>query len=342
MAGCSPAEEKQMAQHSPRPVRIETIASRDLPIIVRAVGRLVPNREVVVSAQVPGIVMRMHADVGTRVASGSPLVKLDDTDYVLALNEATANQSAAMARFTAAQNSFERAKRLLSDRVATPELYEAAQAAYLVAQAQTAQLKAMVDIARRQLNKTVIDAPFDGHITRRWVELGKNVAVGEPVMALADMQTMRVEIHINELDYMRLDKEDPVTVVIESDSDTPFPGRVDKIGLQADSRTNTFAVEILVDNPRFVLKAGLTARVFVQTEMIPDAVLIPQDCVLFREDRKEVFVVEAGNKAVAREITPGRAEGSVVRIRKGLMPGDKLVISGGQYLKTGDEVALLP
>lgn len=342
VAGCGPTEEKEGVQNRPRPVRIETIASRDLPIVVRAVGRLMPDRQVVVSSQVPGIVMQMHADVGTKVAAGSPLVKLDDTDYILALKEAMANQSAVIAKLAAAQNSFERTKRLLPDQAVTPELFDATEAAYLVAQAQVAQLKTTVDIARRQLSKTVIDSPFAGHVTRRWVELGKNVAVGDPVMSLADMQAMRVEIHINELDYMQLDRQDPVTVVIEACSDKPFPGRVDKIGLQADSRTNTFAVEILVDNPQFVLKAGLTARVAVQTEVIPDAVLIPQKCVLFREDRKEVFIIEAGNKAAARVITPGRFDGSVVRIMQGLMPGDKLVVSGGQYLKTGDEVTIIP
>ena len=68
------------------------------------------------------------------------------------------------------------------------------------------------------------------------------------------MGTMRVKIHINELDYVQVDEKDPVTVMVEAFPGRSMAGRVDKIGVQADSRTNTFAIEILVDNPNFILK----------------------------------------------------------------------------------------
>jgi RND family efflux transporter MFP subunit len=115
---------------------------------------------------------------------------------------------------------------------------------------------------------------------------------------------------------------------------------VDKIGIKADSRTNTFEIEILVDNPDFRLKAGLTARVTIQTEVIPNAVMIPQNSVIFRESGKEVFVVDENNLAVARNVTLGRVDGSDVRILDGLNTGDKLVVAGGPYLKPGDKVVV--
>lgn len=340
--GCDSADENKGVETKPRPVRVENIARRDLPVFVRAVGRLVPDREVVVSAQVPGIVMQINADVGSRVAAGDALVKLDPTDYALVLNEAGANLQSVQARLAAAENSYQRAKRLLPEKAITPELFDTAEAEYRASQAQASQLKAAVDIARQRLKKTVIDAPFDGHVTRRSVELGQNVAAGDPVMGIADMKIMRVRIHINEQDYVHLDKDDLVTVMVEAFADQSFPGRVDKIGIQADPRTNTFEVEIQVENPQFVFKAGLTARVSIRTEVIPDAIMIPQNSVLFREDHKEVFVIEPDGKAAPREVKLGRSEGSVIRIRQGLMPGDRLVVSGGQYLKAGDEVVLTP
>ena len=131
-----------------------------------------------------------------------------------------------------------------------------------------------------------------------------------------------------------------VTVVVEAFSEQPFAGRVDKIGIQADARTNTFEVEILLDNPQYIFKAGLTARVAIQTEVIHQAVIIPQGSVLFREDRKEVFVVEQGEHAAAREVKLGETAGSEIRILQGLAPGDVLVVAGAQYLKAGDSVAI--
>jgi membrane fusion protein (multidrug efflux system) len=340
LSGCGSPSDITVDKAKPRPVRVTTIQNRDLPILVRSVGRLVPDREVVVSAQVTGIVMELMADVGAEVASGALLLRLDPTDYALALKEARANLLAAQARLSAAEKNFARAARLLPEKAISQELFDTAEAEYRTSRALESQSTAAVDIARQRLNKTTVYAPFDGYVAQRLVEVGQNVAVGEPLMGIADMQAMRVKIHINENDYLHLDTDDPVSVVVEAFSDKPFSGRVDKIGIQADARTNTFEVEILLDNPRFVLKAGLTARVSIQTEVIPQSIMIPQNSVLFREDRKEVFVVESGGHAAVREVKLGETAGSEVQILQGLKSGDVLVVAGAQYLKPGDAVAI--
>ena len=97
-------------------------------------------------------------------------------------------------------------------------------------------------------------------------------------------------------------------------------------------------MEILIDNPDLLLKADLTARVRVTTDVIPDTILIPQSTVLYREDRREVFVMEKENRAELRAIELGRTEGSFIQVLEGLAPGEKLIITGGQYLKPGDRV----
>jgi RND family efflux transporter MFP subunit len=342
VGGCGPSEETQVIENKPRAVRVQTIASRDLPIVVNPVGRLAPNRQVVLSAQVSGILLHYDADVGSKVALGTSLARIDMTDYKLALEEAKANHLAAQVRLAAAENTYERAKRLLPAKAITPELYDQSEAEYKSAKALVAQLKTIVVVAQRRLDKTAIAAPFDGYVTQRFVEIGQNVAIGDPIMQVADMKTMRVKIDINELDYVHLDKDDPVTVTVEAFSQQSITGRVDKIGIQADPRTNTFEVEILVDNSDFNLKAGLTARVAIQTEVIPAAVMIAQNSVIFRENRKEVFVVDQDNLANVREVKLGRVDGSQVRILEGLMPGDNLVVAGGQYLKPGDKVMVAP
>ena len=101
-------------------------------------------------------------------------------------------------------------------------------------------------------------------------------------------------------------------------------------------RPNSFDVEILVKNPDLSLKAGMTARVRITTAVIQDTILIPQSSILYRKDRKEVFIADPDQKAEARQVELGRAEGALVQILKGLAPGDRLVITGGQYLKSGD------
>ena len=342
LAACTSAEENGPVQAVPRAVRVTPLISRELPIVVNAVGRLTPNRQVVVSTEVPGIVQDYDPDVGDSIRRGAMLAQIDPADYTLALKEAEANLLAARSNLPVAKRSFERAKRLLPEKVITPEVYDQADAAYKSAQARVVQLETIVAQARRRLEKTAIIAPFSGHVTHRFVEAGQHIGVGDPVMQLADMATMRVNIHVNELDYVQVDPMDPVTVTVEAFPGRTIDGRVDKIGVQADSRTNTFDVEILVDNADFLLKAGLTARVAIQTDTIAGAIMIPQQTVLFREDRKEVFILDADDRAVVRTVTLGRMDGSEVRVLEGLTVGQRLVVAGAQYLKPGEHVVVTP
>ena len=340
--GCRPPEANETFKEKLRSVKVSAVASRNLPVVVQAVGSLAPNREVAVSAQVAGTIMAYNARVGDKVGAGQWLVKLDATDYILGRNQAEAALKAVQARMAMAQSSYDRAKSLLPDRAITPEMFDRTEAEYKSAQASEAQLKAALDITNRQIEKTVIEAPFSGYVTQRLVEIGQSIHPGEVVMALADMENMRVRVFLNEQDYVLLDANDPVTVTVEAFADRSFKGVVDTIGIKADPRTNTFLVEILVPNPQNALKAGLTARVALQVEVIEDAILIPQNTVLFREDRREVFVVESEGQAVARQVLLGRTDGALIRILDGLAPGDRLVTSGGQYLKTGDKVIVVP
>ncbi len=340
MTGCSPPKEETRTHATPRTVKTMVVARRDLPVVVSSVGRLFPNREVVLSSEVSGIVETYSADTGDAAAAGTTLVALDPTDYRLALNESRANLAAARARYTAAKNSHFRAGQLLPEKVITQEYFDKIEADYKAAQAAVSQAEAVVDINQRRLAKTEINAPFDSLVARRLVEAGQHINIGDPVMAIADMMSMRVKLHVNEQDYVHLDHDDIVSVLIEAFPDRTFPGQVDRIGVKADSQTNTFEVEILVANPDLLLKAGLTATVKITVDRIRDAILIPQGCVLFRENRKEVFVVTDAGQAAVREVKLGRVDGSSVMILAGITEGDRLVTTGGQYLKEGDPVVV--
>jgi RND family efflux transporter MFP subunit len=307
---------------------------------VEAVGRLEPDHEVVLSAEIPGIVGNYTVDLGDRVEKNQVLVRLEQIDYKLALNEANANLDAAKARFDAAQKTFNRSENLLLRKVISAESYEKAEAEYKSSKATVSQMQALLNIAEQRFNKTEIKTPFQGFVTGRMVELGQNVGIGESVMSVAAMEIMRVKIHLKESDYIHLDRDDPVEIKIEAFPEKRFSGRVGRVGIKADPRTNTFDVEILVKNPDTILKAGLTARVFITTDVIHNAIMISQSCVLHRETQKEVFIINNEQKALARTVKLGQVEGSFVRILEGLVPGDKLVVSGSQYLKTGDKVIL--
>jgi RND family efflux transporter MFP subunit len=302
-------------------------------------GRLTPNRAVTLSVEVGGIVDSYDADVGDKVEKGQTLVKIDPTDYLLALKEAEASLEVARARLNAAKKSFDRTKSLPKD-VISPDNFEKVEADFKSSRASVERVKVLVDINKEKLKKTQIKAPFTGFIAERFVEKGQIIGIGQPVVYLVDLTPMRIMVHLAEMDYVLLDKEDKVSVIIEACPQTIFNARIDLIGIKADERTNTFDVEILVDNPEILLKAGMTARVGLTVLTIHDVIMIPQSTILYRKDRTEVFVVGEDEKAEVRTVELGRSTGKMVHITKGLTVGDRLVTTGGQYLKTGDKVMI--
>ena len=334
------SEDDTQKDKKPVPVRVMKIKTQNLPLGVESVGRLVPNREVTISTEVSGVIESYNADIGDKVESGQMLVRIDQTDYRLALKEAEASLEVGQARLDALKKSFDRSTNLLKRNVISLNAFEKIEADFKSSRASVAHGKVLVDIARERLDKTLIRAPFSGLIASRMVEKGQTAGIGQPVMTLIDLDPIRVKVYIPEKDYVHLDWKDPVSVIVEASQHSIYKGRIDRIGIKADERTNTFDVEILVKNTDLFLKAGMTATVQLTTGVIKNAIMIPQSVILYRKNRKEVFVIGPHKKAHAREIELGRSEGAFIHITKGLASGDILVVTGGQYLKQGDTVMI--
>jgi RND family efflux transporter MFP subunit len=338
---CSPSSEStSTAIPVPTPVRVMEIQPIQLPLVAELVGRLAPNREVTLAAEIGGVVAAYHADTGDRVQKGSLLISLDPDDYQLALNEAEANLAIARTRLDLALKAYRRSKSLLPREVITQDAYDKAEAEYLSAAASLERVTVLVDIAKAQLAKTQIRSPFDGHAAARLVETGQLIGAGQPLMKIVESDPIRINIWLPEKDYVRLDRTDPVSIVIEAFPETVINGTIDRIGIIADERTNTFGVEILVDNSNLALKAGMSARVRITTATKADAILIPQSTVLYRSDRNEVFIAGPDNRATLRQVVLGLSSKDKIEITQGLSAGDQLIVTGGQFLKPGDTIVI--
>jgi len=201
-------------------------------------------------------------------------------------------------------------------------------------------VKVLVDISRYQLSKTWIRSPFSGQVAARMIETGQLIGSGQALMKVVEPNPMRVKLWVPENEYVRLDKNDPVSIYPEAYPDEVFEGKIDRIDIAADVRTNTFCVEVLVNNPKLALKTGMTAKVRIITSTIPKTILIPQSTVLYRSDREEVFIVGAGNRAELRKVELGLSLDERIEVRVGLVAGDQLIVTGGQYLKPGDKILI--
>ncbi len=339
---CSPTNEKEkkVPPKKPVPVIVTEVKARDFPLIIESVGRLVANKEVTLAAEVGGVVEECRVDMGDKVESGQVLVCINPVDYELGLKEAKANVRAVQARLEAATKTYKRTEALMPQKVISEELFERNKMEYKAAKAALTQARTRVDIAKERVRKTKVVAPFSGFIANRMVEHGQTVIAGAPVVTLVDLDYVRVKVHLTESDYISVDQDDPVFVTLEAFPGKEYTGKIDRIGVKADERTNTFDVEILIENPDLMLKAGFTGRVRITSDVIPNAILIPQSAVLYKEKTREVFIADSNNRAQPRVIKLGRTEGAQIQALEGLTPGDRLIVTGGHYLKPGDKITI--
>src|SRR5262249_4774402 len=104
---------------------------------------------------------------------------------------------------------------------------------------------------------------------------------------------------------------------------------------QVDLRTGTITVEGLFPNPDYILRPGQYAKIRVEAETRKDALLVPQQAVQQLQGSHQVVVVGDDNKADIRSVKVGEQVGNMWIITEGLKPGERIVVSGVQKVKTG-------
>jgi multidrug efflux pump subunit AcrA (membrane-fusion protein) len=260
----------------------------------------------------------------------------------------------------------ERAKSLRTRDIASASEYDQAQSTYLAAQAQyervvqslrvaelgarqediaaaeadVQRLQAKAQRLRADVQKTTIQSPVSGFITRRYTEVGQWIERGGKVADIVDLRQVLVRIPVHEKDIGRLRVGDGATIVLDAFPDRPFLGKVKHIIPQADQASRTFPVKIEVANTaESAIKAGMSARVRLRSGPTQPAVLIPKDAVVRRAANQVVFVVQE-DKAQMVTIKTGRAyDGLIEVVESNLKPGDTVVVTGNETLR--DQAAVV-
>jgi multidrug efflux pump subunit AcrA (membrane-fusion protein) len=199
----------------PAPPRTATAERGVVPVVEEAVGTVRSLREVIVAAQVTARVTTVGAKVGDRVTAGSPLVVLENSDFV--------------ARFSHAKAQYDRVKGFLARQAATTEQMEAAEAEY-------SQAKVAMDHTR-------ILAPVDGVVAERHVEPGDLAVPGRPLLIVLDPNALRLEAQVREGLIARIVPGGTLDVAVPA-ADTTLRGTVAEILPSADARSRTFEVRI--------------------------------------------------------------------------------------------------
>jgi RND family efflux transporter MFP subunit len=217
---------------------------------------------------------------------------------------------------------------------------EKAKADVTAAEARLAVAKAELAQAATMVVYTELKAPFAGVVTQRNINPGHLISVGsqgEPLVAVARMDRVRVFLDVPEVESERVDVGDPATVRVQALGQADIPGRVARSAWALDEANRTLRTEIDLDNTGGRLRPGMYALASVELARREDVLTLPVTAVSRKPDGDACFVIRDG-KAARTPLTLGLRVGNEWEITAGLKGDEQVAQTKADTLRDGQAV----
>ena len=283
-------------------VTTAAVSKGDIVETVGATGTLQAVTTVQVGTQVSGTIQELRADFNSLVRKGQVIARLDPSLFQTQIEQARANLIRAQAELERlkvtlddARTKLTRAQELWAKKLIPQNELETAdvnvrstEAQIRSAQAQVTQAEAALNQNQVNLQHTVIEAPIDGLVISRNVDVGQTVAASMQAPTLfvlaADLTKMQVVANLDESDVGRIRPGQRVSFRVDAYPAEDFAGAVTQVRLQPIVQQNvvTYATVIDVPNPDLKLKPGMTANVNVEIARRSNVIRVPNQALRFR------------------------------------------------------------
>ena len=311
----------------PQAVAVEAVPVRTGTVVrdLTAVGTLRSNESVMIRPEIVGRIAEIHFREGDRVRKGARLLTLDDSVF-------KAEVASAEARVELNRRNNSRAEELFDRKVATARTRDEATAAVRTTEAELA-------LARARLDKTRINAPFEGVLGLRRVSVGDYVNPGQDIVNLEDIEPIKVDFRVPESGLRLLKSGQRIQVQVDAFPGETFEGEAYAIDPQVDVQGRSIVVRAQIPNADGRLKPGLFARVGLIVDQRENALLVPEQAIVPLEGRSAVFRVVDG-KAKLTEVVLGQRRGGQVEIVRGLQAGETVITAGQMRVRDGVPVSV--
>jgi len=204
---------------------------------------------------------------------------------------------------------------------------------------QVDQAKAQTDLAKSQLEGTIIRSPIDGLVSYRNAESGVFVGTSTVAFMVIDDSFMIADVPVSQLLVGLVKPNMKIQASVGSPLNENFESIVEWISPGTDPRTQLYALRIKFLDSGRKLKPGMIARLMIPSGKVEAAILVPEQAIFSVTGGDAVYVMTDG-KVTLRRIELGESDGSDVAVMSGLKKGEIVVTEGQEFLKDGDPVQL--
>lgn len=307
-------------------------------------------------ARVSGYIGKWHADIGDKVKKGEELARIDTPELDDQLKAAEAKVAAeksevsvAEANEAFAESTYTRWKDSGKGVVSEQEREEK-KAEYLSSVAHLKAANSQVDLDQADVNRLrdlsnfkSVEAPYDGVVTARRVDIGDLVTAGStsgntPLYDIAYSDRIRVYVDVPQAASNDVKDGTVATATVQEDPDHVFTGKVTRNSQAIDDAAKTLKVEVDFDNTDLALKPGMYLEVTFKTTDARPPLQIPASALSFRTNGPTVAVVGKDGSVQFRRVTIVRDLGNVVEIGSGLQDDDRVALNISNQIASGDKV----
>lgn len=317
---------------------IDTVTARRVQAMTSSVectARLAfhGDRVAEIHAIVPGIVRRVHVELGDHVESGADLFELESTR----VGEIQADLQTARERVRVAKTNLERKRELHASDIASGRQVDLAEQELTTSQTQASAAQAllrMVGAARASPSgRYTLTAPIAGTVVRRPAVLGILATEDTSLATLTDTSVMWALCDVPESEAAQVALGQALRLSVDGDAESSFEGEITWIAAEVDPRTRTVTAQAEVPNPSGQLRANQFGTATIETSRSGSAVTVPRAAVQRVGERDVVFVRTAAGVYEPR-VVQRHGDGEMVQVEGRVQDGDAVVTTGAVLLRT--------
>lgn len=341
LSGCGSDQQQAMPN-----AKVDTfkVFTSDTPIQRQYTGTVEALQEVPVKAKVSGAVTEKYVSGGERVTAGQPLYRLDTRTYRSNLASAQADAARAAATYQNAQTDLARYEKLIAGGAISRQVYDTQKAAVSEYKSAVNAAQAQVQIARDNLNDTIVTAPFTGTLSMDDVNVGTYATAGTtPLVTISSSDPLYVQFDMSEAEYLNLVREhggtsalgDSLKLQLSDGSEYGYTGKIVQINPSMNGGQISFKAAF--PNPGNLLMPGMFTTVVSDSQVAANSLLVPTQAIIPLLDKNMVDVV-VGGKVVQKPVNVIGTYGLYSIISSGLNPGDEVIVAGQAKVVSGQAV----
>ena len=295
---------------------------------------VVSRNDARLAGEVPGRLVFV-AEVGTAVATGEPVARVDDETLKLELRDAEAMVGRERAELDQATRQFERLRALKDNKLVAASQLDEAQANVEIRRRELAQAEVARDRARHRLTQGTIRAPYGGVVVERLAQVGEYLQAGASVARFVQTDSVELTARAPATLAAHLTSDQVVAV---RQGGVIYEGRVRAIVPAADAVSRQLELRLELNDGNWLV--GTAAEVELPQATMHMAVTVPRDALVLRPDGTYVFRIRPDQTAERIDVIAGTIEDGWVEVDGSIETGDRLVVRGAERLRDGQTVAI--